>query len=103
MKMNKFDMIQLAFNFLLITATIMNVLVILGVCARLYSYIGFVLAIGGCVMANTATGGRQQGQRQTVRGNPILAGLTYVTGAAWLLSFAVIQFNIVNINVGGGV
>lgn len=96
MNFTKFDKIQLVFNILLITATVLNVLVIAGICVRWVSFVGFVLAIGGCVLTNTATGGREQGHRQTVSGSPLLSGLTYVTGIAWLISFAVIQFGIVN-------
>ena len=99
MKMTKFDVIQLVFNALLVVATVLNLLVMFGLCERWVSFVGFVLAIGGCLMTNSATGGRQQGQRQTVSGNPVLAGLTYITGAAWLITFAVIQFGLVNANM----
>ena len=99
MKLTKFDKIQLVFNILLITATLLDLLVIFGMCERWLSFVGFVLAIGGCIMVNSATGGREQGQRQTVDGNKVLAGLTYVTGAAWLITFAMIQFFQININV----
>lgn len=100
MNFTKFDKIQLVFNALLIAATILNLLVIFGVCQQWLSFIGFVLAIAGCVITNSATGGRgDSGQRQTVNGNPFLAGLTYVTGAAWLITFAMIQFFHINVNV----
>ena len=102
MKLNKFDKIQLVFNILLFAATIMNVLVIMGIAPKYLSFIGFVMAIGGCIMTNTATGSKEKGHRQTVNGIPFLAGLTYFTGAAWLITFAVIQFGVVNNGVNAG-
>ncbi len=99
MNFTKFDKIQLVFNILLIVAIILNLLVIFGVAQQWFSFVGFVLAIAGCVITNSATGSREQGQRQTVSGNRFLAGLTYVTGAVWLITFAMIQFFQININV----
>ena len=62
--MTKFDVIQLVFNALLVVATVLNLLVMFGLCERWVSFVGFVLATGGCLMTNSATGGKQQGQRQ---------------------------------------
>lgn len=95
MKFTKYDRIQLIFNILLIAATVLNILVITGTGPRLLCYVGFVLAIGGCVLTNVSTDSKDHTHRQTVSGSPFLAGLTYVTGIAWLLTFALIQFDVV--------
>lgn len=92
MKFTKFDYIQIVFNVLLVAAALLNCLYLVGVLPQFVTFIGLILAIVGCIFTNTATGGRQKGLRQEVNGNPVLAGLTFVTGALWLLTYAAVLF-----------
>lgn len=87
MKLTKFDWIQIAFNIVLVTATILNLLYFTGVLPQWATLAGFVLVIIGCVMTNLTATGDKTGLRTEVTGNKILAGLTYVTGVLWVISY----------------
>ncbi len=90
MKFTKFDYLQLAFNILLITATVLNILYLSGTSPQYVTFIGLCLAIGGCIMTNIgSTSGTNHNIRTTVSGNRFLAGLTYVTGAAWVITYGI--------------
>lgn len=95
MKFTKFDYLQLGFNILLITATVLNVLYLSGILPQWVTFVGLCLAIGGCIMTNIgSTTGNNHNIRTTVSGNRFLAGLTYVTGIAWVLTYGIhIFFN----------
>lgn len=101
MKLTKFDRIQLVFNLLLIIATVLNVLRIVGVLPGWSTLVGFVLAVAGCIMTNMSTQRKDHSTRETVSGNPILAALTFVTGAAWIITYAVIMFYNIDLGVKG--
>lgn len=88
MKFTKFDYIQLVFNIALIAATVLNGLFLIGVLPKWVTFVGLVLAIGGCLLTNLATGNKADGRREEVTGSKLLAGLTYFTGVLWLLSYA---------------
>lgn len=92
MNLTKFDWIQLGFNILLITATILNVLYYMSLVPQWVTFVGFGLAIIGCVMTNVSATGDKRDTRTEVSGNKFLAGLTYVTGVVWLLSYGFTLF-----------
>ena len=92
MKLNKFDRIQLLFNILLITATILNILYFMSILPQWCTLLGFGLAIAGCVITNLAATGEGKGVRTEVSGNKVLAGLTYVTGVLWVITYGLTIF-----------
>ncbi len=99
MKLTKYDWIQLGFNILLIIATVLNAMYLMGIVPQWFTLIGFGLAIIGCVMTNVTATGNKSGMRAEVKGNKFLAGLTYVTGVLWVVSYGITVF--LRIDMGG--
>lgn len=87
MKLTKYDYLQILMNALFLAGTVLNALFLTGVLPQWVTFVGLLLALGACVTVNIATNKRKDQMRQEVSGLPFLAGLTYVTGAAWLLSY----------------
>lgn len=92
MKLTKFDYIQIVFNITLIAALVLNLLFLTGNAPRWFTTIGLVLALAGCVFTNLYAKGDNSAHRTEVNGNPVIAGLTYLTGAGWLITYALSLF-----------
>lgn len=98
MKFTKFDRIQLLFNILLIAATVLNIIYLCGIGPQWLTTVGLVLAVAGCLMTNILATGEGKGTRTEVSGSPTLAGLTYLTGALWVITFGIGVFFNMNLN-----
>lgn len=92
MKLTKYDYLQILMNVLFTAGAVLNLLYLTGVLPQWVTFIGLMLAMGACVTVNVATNKKKGQMRQEVTGMPFFAGLTYVTGALWLLSYGAAIF-----------
>lgn len=92
MKLTKFDYIQIIFNITLIAGLVLNIMFLTGNAPRWFTTIGLVLVIAGCVFTNLFAKGDNNAHRTEVSGIPMLAGLTYLTGAGWIITYGLGMF-----------
>ncbi len=92
MKLTKFDYIQIVFNATLIAGLVLNLLFLTGHAPRWFTTVGLVLAVAGCIFTNVFAKGDNNAHRTEVTGNPVLAGLTYLTGAGWVITYGLSLF-----------
>ncbi len=92
MKLTKFDYIQIFLNICLVAGLVLNVLFLTGNAPRWFTTVGLGLAIIGCIFTNVFAKGDGTAHRTEVTGNKIIAGLTYVTGAAWVITYGISMF-----------
>ncbi len=92
MKFTKFDWIQMVFNATLIIGAVLNILYLTGNAPRWFTTVGLGLAIAGCVFTNVFAKGDSPTKRTEVHGMEWLAGLTYITGSAWVLTYGAALF-----------
>ncbi len=93
MKLTKFDYIQIVFNVTLIAGFVLNLLFLTGNGPRWFTTVGLGLALVGCVFTNVFAKGDNTAHRTEVSGSKGLAGLTYLTGAAWLITYGLALFS----------
>ena len=102
MNFTKFDRLQLIFNVAMITGTIFNALYLAQVLPRWWTFIGLGLALAACLFVNEGSSRSKNSMfRETVTGSKFLAGLSYVTGAAWLITFGLTVFLRIDQNFQG--
>ncbi len=94
MKLTKFDCIQIVFNITLVAGLVLNLLFLTGRAPRWFTTIGLVLALAGCIFTNVFAKGDNSAHRTEVCGNPVIAGLTYITGAGWIITYALSLFTV---------
>lgn len=76
-----------------IAGTVLNILFLTGTLPQWVTFIGLVLALFACVCTNILTTKKKGAMRAEVSGIPFLAGLTYLTGFAWLISYGLSVFS----------
>ena len=93
MKLTKFDYIQIMLNICLIAALVLNLMFLTGNAPRWFTTIGLGLAIFGSICTNVFAKGDQNSHRTEVSGNKLIAGLTYLTGAGWIITYGISLFS----------
>ena len=92
MKLTKYDYLQILMNVLFVAGAVLDLLFLTGVLPQWATFVGLVLALAACITVNVATSKKKNRMRREVTGLPFLAGLTYITGALWLLSYGAAIF-----------
>ncbi len=93
MKLTKFDYIQIVYNVTLIAGFVLNMLFLTGNGPRWFTTVGLVLAIAGSLFTNIFAKGDDTAHRTEVSGIKGLAGLTYLMGAAWVITYGLSLFS----------
>ncbi len=92
MKLTKYDYLQILMNVLFVAGAALNLLFLTGVLPQWATFVGLALALAACVTVNITTNKKKNQMRQEVSGLRFLAGLTYLTGGLWLLSYGAALF-----------